>query len=334
MHPAKTAGLVIALVSVAFAGCLQGTEEPTEAPTEPPTVPGADALDLDPLLANETDLFGRTQRLNLTSQMLGPITQESLFHSWIVDSDRVVHQYAEEGYAAGIALTHLATNNSTPYNGSFSDSKDAKYPSADPSGDHVYFSHDPVRKDPKIIRRPIEPGGEEEVVAELRSQDEPQGPWAVSPNRSLLAGSVWSGGADGPPTHVTVLDVTQQPPDHVAGAIGDHPRFLPEGTIVFAGWRNGLYVLDPETDDVSSFVRDADHETLHQPTVAGDQVWFHARVSHPDGNRTWEEIRHVSLTGGDQQTVAWTEDYRLGPFDVHDTGQALVMQVYGPTRNG
>ncbi|PSG98020.1 hypothetical protein BRD56_02340 [Thermoplasmatales archaeon SW_10_69_26] len=323
---------MIALVSVAFVGCLQGTEEPTEAPTEPPTVPGADVLDLDPLLANQTDPYGPLHQLNLTSETLEPITPTFAADPWIVDSDRVLHEYTDEE-RRGLALTHLATNNSTPYNGSFSDSKDAKYPSADPSGEHVYFSHGSPREDPKIIRRPIEPGGKEEVVAELRSQDKPQGHWAVSPNRSLLAGSVWSGGADGPPTH-TVLDVTQQPPDHVAGASGDHPRFLPDGTIVFAGWTNGLYVLDPETDDVSSFVRDSDHETLHQPTVAGDQVWFHARVDHPDGNRTWEEIRHVSLTGGDQQTVAWTEDYRLGPFDVHDTGQALVMQVYGPTRDG
>ncbi|PSG98019.1 hypothetical protein BRD56_02335 [Thermoplasmatales archaeon SW_10_69_26] len=328
MHPAKTATIAIALASAAFAGCLQGTEDPTQQPTEPPTAPGADALDLDPLLDNETDPFGRIHRLNLTEETIEPITPTPSFRPWIVGRDRVVHQYAEDGHAAGIAFTELGMDNSTSYEGSFSDSKDAKLPSADPSGEHVYFSYAPVREDPKIVRRPIEPGGEEDIVAELRYQDQPVGAWAVSSNGSLLAGPVQSGGADGQPTKTILIDISgEEEAETVESVAGTHPRFLPDGTIVFAGVEGALYVLEPASGDVSTFLRPSDHETLHQPTVAGDQVWFHARVSPPDDNRTWEEIRHVSLDGEDPQTVAWNEDYRIGPFDVQATGEALVIDV-------
>lgn len=327
MKTAKV-GLSVVLVALVFAGCLQSPDETPDRPS----VPGNDSLDLDPIVDAHSDPFAPLFRVNLTSAEGEAMAEGHDVAPWIVGAGRVVHEHHGNGSPA-IGVTTVGANETSTvlYEGAFSSAGDATFPSADPARGHVYFSHVPNRDPPQIIRRPLEPGGNETVVATLTHEDIPQGPWAVSPDGSLLAGPVWIGHADGAQTRILVRNTSDSEPGNpVYSMTGHNPRFASDSTIVFdrGHGREGIFALDIGTETVTPVVQSSRAEDVRQPVVVRDEIWFHVRVDAGEEGPAWDEIRRTTLDGEEVETLAWSEDYRLGRFDMGPSGEQLVFDVH------
>lgn len=316
---------LLACLLVVIAGCV----DPEKTAPEPPPVHG-EALDLDRIFAQQEQPAGTLTLVDLVSGR-SLLTEYRISASPSFAGNDVLVHSARTNTSQGIALTTVEENRTTTqmYEGEYSGDRAARFPSVD--GDSVYFWVAPRDEVPKVIRRDVELGGEERVIATLQMDDQPNSPLSISPDGSFIAAGVESGGVDGSPLDVAVYSVSngsfgsEAPVERTSG---NHPSFVSESTLVFAH-DGDIYLLDLGAETVSLLVPAADGEGLQTPVVAAGHLWFSAVMVTGDGDFEAEEIRRTTMDVDSVERIARSEEYFLGGYDVSPDGTTLAID---PTR--
>lgn len=330
MNTTRSLVLILGLLFILSAGCLQVNEETESRPAMENQTPPANgtSLDLDPLFDNQTDPVGNLTIVTLPTGEATQITMRPSASPWYAGPDRILHESFVNG-SRKLAVTTLQSSQPRTdlYNGSLSASEGAESPSFAPAQESVYFTHTSSKSPPKLVQRNLTLSGDETVLTELRAQHIPQSPWSVSPNGSLLAVGAWTGAADGPQTQIIIRNGSDGEPWSHAGSplYGNNPQFVSNASIVFD--RGNLLRANLETGDTDRLLESGEKDNFSFPVVASGWIWFTVQVKAGEHSDPHEEIRRMPVGGGPVETIAHSQAYQLGRFDVGPDGKDMVLAV-------